>query len=79
VAGAVWLATYRVPATTEYIEYVRGIRNHFHASERVFEPAWWGAWAAVALLVFGVAITGWLLPERLSLIRRFANRFAKPS
>jgi hypothetical protein len=80
LAGSVWLATYKVSVVFEYVEYdFTGTRRHFHPSERVLVPAWWGAWAAVALAVVGLAITVRLAPTgRTRLVRRIAERLAKP-
>jgi hypothetical protein len=77
LAGAVWVYTYRVAVTVEYIDRF-GYR--FHPSEVVRESPWWGAPATVALIVIGAATIMWLLPERRRLIlRRFANHSAHPS
>jgi hypothetical protein len=75
-----WLATYDVGPTIEYLGYIEVIRVPGHPPiEPVPGPPWWSAWAADALLAIGLAIAVWLLPGHPHLIRRLGERLAKPS
>ncbi len=76
LTAAVWLYTYRVWDTVEYID--RG-GNHFHSSEHVRTTPWWSVYATVALIFAGAGVSLWLLPEHRRLIQRVADRFAKPA
>jgi len=76
LTAAVWLYTYRVWETVEYID--RG-GNHFHPSEHVRTTPSWSVYATVALVFIGAGVSLWLLPEHRRLIQRFAARFVMPS
>jgi hypothetical protein len=75
LAGAAWLYTYRVWNVIGYVEYGGQGRYHFHPTGRARFQPWWSVYAAVAVMLGGVAMVMWLLPEqrRKRLIRRFAE------
>jgi hypothetical protein len=64
LAGAIWLYTYRVPVTIEYVDHIGRSRYRFHPTQHLREQAWWSAYATVALLLLGGAAVVWLLPDR---------------
>jgi hypothetical protein len=70
LVGAVWLYTYRVAATVEYIDRYG---NRFHPSEHVKVQPWWSVYATVALIFVGAGVSLWLLPSRRQLIEQFAK------
>jgi hypothetical protein len=70
LVGAVWLYTYRMAATVEYIDRYG---NRFHPSEHVRIQPWWSVYATVALIFVGAGVSLWLLPSRRQLIERFAK------
>jgi membrane protein YdbS with pleckstrin-like domain len=70
LAAAVWLYTYRVAATVEYIDRYG---NRFHPSEHVRVQPWWSVYATVALIFVGAGVSLWFLPSRGRLIERFAK------
>jgi hypothetical protein len=76
LAAAVWLYTYRVWDTVEYIDRTG---YHFRPSEHVRTTPGWSVYATVALIFTGAAVSLWLLPGHRRLIQRFAARFVKPS
>ena len=76
LATAVWLYTYRVWDTVEYIDRTG---YHWRPSEHVRTTPWWGVYATVALIFVGAGVSLWLLPEHRRLIQRFAARFVKPA
>ena len=76
LVGAVWLYTYRVAATVEYIDRYG---NRFHPSEHVMVQPWWSVYATVALLIVGGSVLARLLPDRTSLVRRLTSRIVNPS
>ena len=70
LVGAVWLYTYRVAATVEYIDRYG---NRFHPSEHVRIQPWWSVYATVALIFVGAGVSLWLVPNRRQLIERLAK------
>jgi hypothetical protein len=70
LVGAVWLYTYRVAATVEYIDRYG---NRFHPSEHVRIQPWWSVYATVALIFVGAGVSLWLVSNRRQLIERLAK------
>jgi hypothetical protein len=75
LAAAVWLLTYRVWTV---FEWIGPDGRAFHPPERVSVSPWWGAYATVAVVFIGVAISLSLLPEQPSVVKRLTDRFARP-
>jgi len=78
LAGAIWLYTYRVPMTIEFVGHIGQFRYHFLPTEHLREQPWWSVYATVALLLIGGAAIVWLLPDRRRLLSRLPRPFAKP-
>jgi len=76
LAAAVWLFTYR---TWSVVEYIDRTGRRFHPSERARLQPWWGVPATLLVLVIGVGVSVYLLPERRRLIERFSAHLVKPS
>jgi hypothetical protein len=69
LTAAVWLYTYRVWTTVEYIDR---LGRHFHPTERVRVQPWWGVPATVGVLLIGAELSLLLLPGRRGLATRVA-------
>jgi hypothetical protein len=74
LAAAVWLYTYR---TWSVVEYIDRSGRHFRASERIQVQPWWSVPATLALVLTGLGVNLWLLPESRRLMERFSAHFGK--
>ena len=78
LAAAIWLYTYRMSVTYEFVRHVGRFRYHVVPIEHVREQPWWSVYATVAVSLIGGAAVVWLLPDRRRVLSRLRRPFAKP-